>query len=335
MTGLGTQIDPYIITDVYDFCAIEDGTETEYKYYKLGHDIDFNNHNVYKNGIAEIVVNAPYTVLDGDGKKIRNIVVTGYPNGNPIFGFRKIEKVIFENLINKSASSAETNYVFRMFDKFEECSFYIHLMGVSFYSMIYNTTQFFKCSVTIGGATNSYINFSRSVMTECNIHFANLGVNGLNRVDTQAYSSATRFYNTVLLFSYGNFTNCYFDGKINQISGNYYPSRTQVSDCQYYVFFNGVSFNSCYIAVDYETFQDAEAVLERAIHFCITGNFSTQRTWDTQTGVNFIDKQKFFKNFPIKYTYYSSNSCKMLTTEQSVDPSYISGIGFPVVPVEE
>ena len=94
MTGTGTQIDPYLVEDVYDFCKMSGA------YYKLVNDIDFNDHTTYKYGVTSQIIggsgNAIY--LDGDGHEVRNIVCS---NNNRKFCFNNgsVSNTNFANII--------------------------------------------------------------------------------------------------------------------------------------------------------------------------------------------------------------------------------------------
>lgn len=98
ITGLGTENNPYILTDPSDFDFIRNNVASNYK---LGNDIDFNGATVYPLGNNSNRFNSTF---DGDGYTIKNLYV---PIGNEagalgLFGVTlldaKIRNVKFENM---------------------------------------------------------------------------------------------------------------------------------------------------------------------------------------------------------------------------------------------
>lgn len=168
MTGKGTEAEPYIVKDVYDFCAIKNDEDKETTYYRLVNNIDFNNHPAYKNGITKSdIINASKSVLDGNGKSIRNIVyydATGV--SFKVFALKKIHNCNFENLVN--ACNKSTPMLFSS-EFIERCSFYILNQNGYFYSLF--LTSFIDCTLNIAGVTPGDFDISRINLTRCHINF--------------------------------------------------------------------------------------------------------------------------------------------------------------------
>lgn len=206
MTGKGTETEPYIIKDVFDFCAIKNDEDKEITYYQLVNNIDFNDHPAYKNGITITgVINADRSVLNGNGKSIRNIVyynITGA--GQKVFVLKKIHNCNFENLINACNDTTDT---LLSSEFIERCSFYILNQNGYFYSLF--LTSFIDCTLNIAGVTPGGFDISRISLTRCHINFDNATFGAFN---SGAFSYIIS--NALIL------DHVYFTGKLNITSNN-------------------------------------------------------------------------------------------------------------------
>lgn len=177
MMGNGTETDPYIIEDVYDFCAITNGDSGQ-TYYKLVNNIDFNNHSEYKRGISANIINAQQSVIDGNGKSIRNIVALD----KGIIYAKKIVNTVFENLciINISAYNPVIS------SSFDNCNFGVLLKNSFICTVSYNCT-FSRCTINLSGDVKS-LNFAGKFV-ETHINFSNLKSTQMGILFTNAIRS--------------------------------------------------------------------------------------------------------------------------------------------------
>lgn len=213
MIGNGTETDPYIIEDIFDLCAVEDDADKEVTYYKIKDNVnlDFNNHPNYKNGVkTHRLINAPKSVIDGNGREIRNLVVYNLSDdpGKNIIVLKQISNCKFPNLI----SYLTNNTLFVC--KFIQCSFFI-MISNSNAQFIYGSCTFDKCTITFTGKTTISFNFRDNVFVNCHIIFKDLNV-PMDR------SGAGFSYVSVN----GKFDHTYFTGELSLSNDSYnYSTR--------------------------------------------------------------------------------------------------------------
>lgn len=311
MTGTGTEANPYIIEDVYDFCAI---TSSDTKtYYELKNNIDFNNHDKWKNGFNKVfVVNAPNAIVNGNSKKIRNIVLHTLPENNPVFYLSKIQNVFLENVVLNNVdtyNSDKRNQGIFACD-FKLCSLSIDVMNsqpCSLHSPAINGNKlkhkFEDCTFNIYGSTDnaSGINFYRMEMTRCHIHFSDLISNG----------SGYNNHNVGLILSSdeASYNSVYFTGSIK-----YNGSRKGYVGLSHFG-----TFDNCYFAVDVSVGDDITKGIEHA----------------TQCSPSILSRCFFVKDL-IGDGTFSGNDFGMLINISDLearDVSYLQSIGFPTVEV--
>lgn len=156
--GIGTAEDPYLIEDVYDFCKLRTT-----QYYKLVKDIDFNDHDVLKNGFNQsICTNGAH--LDGNHKKVRNIVVT---SGTSNIMYLNAHDVDFENIFVIDCPTG-SNSVFNGI--FVNCRAYIRLINSNINYAVRGTYE--KCTLTLTGDSTSGLLLP--TLSESRIHLKNL-----------------------------------------------------------------------------------------------------------------------------------------------------------------
>lgn len=204
----GTETNPYGIEDVFDFCAIKNDADKETTYYQLVNNIDFNDHPTYKNGITiTSVINANRSILDGNGKSIRNIVYyTSAGSTNNVFVLKKIHNCNFENLVNACGNPSTVLFSSEFI---ERCSFYILNQNGYFYSLF--LTSFIDCTLNIAGVMIGSFDLNRINLTRCYINFDNATSGAFN-----SGSSSYIIGNALIL------DHVYFTGKLN-ITSNQQP----------------------------------------------------------------------------------------------------------------
>lgn len=207
MRGGGTEDNPYLVEDVFDFCAIKNDEDKETTYYQLVNNIDFNDHPAYKNGITITgAVNANRSILDGNGKSIRNIVYyTSTGSTNNVFVLKKIHNCNFENLVNACGNSSTVLFSSEFI---ERCSFYILNQNGYFYSLF--LTSFIDCTLNIAGVMIGSFDLNRINLTRCHINFDN--------ATSGAFNSGGSSYiigNALIL------DHVYFTGKLNITSNQH------------------------------------------------------------------------------------------------------------------
>lgn len=201
MIGNGTETDPYLIEDIFDLCAVEDDADKEVTYYKIKDNVnlDFNDHPDYKNGFkASGVIKASKSVIDGNGREIRNLVFySAYTYGVPVFAFKQISNCKFPNLIIFSTYG-------QLFScEFIKCSFFISVLNGST-AQSFTGSTFYKCTLTITGKNNSERADFASKISYSNVIFKDFAVTAV----------AVDYYGFVSLFNM-DFDHVYFTGKIN------------------------------------------------------------------------------------------------------------------------
>lgn len=132
--GTGTESDPYIISDVEDFLAMQDRiniTSNANKYFVLENDIDlstvsaerFEKNSVYAGALVSVSKSLAsasknvYFILDGNGHKIKNLKVSLSNGSNfALFGYLNpastIKNLVIENCIMNVATDADNAALF-------------------------------------------------------------------------------------------------------------------------------------------------------------------------------------------------------------------------------
>ena len=311
MTGTGTETDPYIIEDVYDFCTITSSdTET---YYELKNNIDFNNHDKWKNGFNEVfVVNAPNAIINGNSKKIRNIVLHTLPYNNPVFYLNKIQNAFLENVVlnNIDSERGESRNQGIFACNFQLCSFSIDIINsqpCAIHSRnVYGISSMHKfedCTFNIYGTTDSQsgINFHCMEMVRCHINFSDLISNG----------SGYNNHNVGLLLSSDStvYNSVYFTGSIK-----YNGNRKACIGLSHYG-----TFDNCYFAVNVSVGDDITKSIKHATQFSPS-----------------ISSLCFFVKDLIGDGTFNGSDFNMLINildSQAKDISYLKSIGFPTIEV--
>lgn len=172
ISGEGTQLSPYLIEDVYDFLALEEknGTAEDIKYAKLVNNIDYNDHDVYKNGLRwadfpktkDYIYDCNYIILDGNNKEVRNMVFINWAFGTVnkptdyqnYMRFYEIKNCIFTNIVFSLCGA----YLFSKSswltaNKIQNCniscySIKSHLNGIM-------PTGMYESTINIKGSSNS------------------------------------------------------------------------------------------------------------------------------------------------------------------------------------
>lgn len=189
--GSGTVDDPYLVEDVYDFCAISA------QYYKLVKDIDFNNHDTYKNGFNALVCRSG-AYLDGNGKKVRNIVVT---SGTSNIMSLNAHDVDFENIFVIDSKGSGSNAVFN--GTYTNCRMYIRLINSSVNYAIKGIYD--KCAITITGDAIDYLVLP--TLSESHMHLKNLTlVSGLTNSSGIMFGSFISIVNMKKSYITGDIT---------------------------------------------------------------------------------------------------------------------------------
>lgn len=298
MTGAGTQTDPYICEDVFDFCNIGkyNGTsDIDLKYVKQVNDIDFNDHSIYKNGVVGNValIVAPYVVYYGNSNSVRNLVFKDadfhqiYDYGS--ITFNKIYNTKFENvvLINCSCDNTSSRSWIEANGEIKNCSFGILAQSPrDFASTIpINCTD---CTININGVFSNELSFSNKKIIRTHLNL-NVECGGNENNSTEFFSGL-------------NIENCYFTGRIKKTNG------------YGYTLFAYSTIKSSYFAMQFERGTDHQV------------NF--QRTSVSVPSMSFVDKELGGFDTPNK------TNMKFLTTEQCKSIEYLQSIGFLVVPAE-
>lgn len=290
--GTGTESDPYIVEDVYDFCAIKNDNDKDVTYYQLGESLDFNDHDVYKNGFkGTVVINANKSVLDGNGKEIRNIV--GYNNSNGgidvLFTLKEINNCKFANTISFITAR------FLFLSEFKRCSFFLMISNANLGNLFRGDTagncKFTECTLTFSGNSGA-MDFGKNVFNRCKIVFKDFA------------AKLTSGYNAVYLISNGNFDHTYFLGKIDVVNS---PNTLQRR------IFSGIISN-VYFAVEADLSGGSESTQESYVS---TGSILAS---------SFVDKDLLpYLNAK------NGGGGYFMTTEDCKTTSELIKIGFPVI----
>lgn len=232
MTGEGTAGRPYIIESVYDFCSIKDDEDKEITYYQLGKIIDFNDHNTYRNGINAnegfSIVDAPNSVLLGNGKSIRNIVYLSCPyevTQGSVFKFKEVNNVKFENIVLSVAveSRASASYISLLSGIFKRCALYVLSNNANIRALFQKNDTITESSLNFGGTCDNQFVFGLGItISRCNINFDELSFKQdsnrlfdfrddiLTMVCFTGKTNVTNLSNELWLFQDCTMTNCEF-----------------------------------------------------------------------------------------------------------------------------
>lgn len=220
MTGSGTQIDPYLVEDVYDFLAID--SQYHNPYYKLVNDIDFNDHETYKYGISTTLFSGE-TYVDGDGHEIRNMILTG--TDSKIIA-KEIRNVSFSNIILNTIQKGAVGQI--KASTFNNCQFGYYSSNSNLaciFSIGFGT--FNDCTFNIGGST--YIHtMMNCTFNRCHIHFNNFihtsNASSIISCDENSSSSKVVFNNTYITgeidVKNGRYTTYIFYGDTSKVTLN-------------------------------------------------------------------------------------------------------------------
>ena len=248
MTGTGTQIDPYLVEDVYDFLSIPGGSKEIY--YKLTNDIDFNDHETYKYGISGVLISNSYIYIDGDGHEIRNMILTG--TDSKIIA-KEIRNVSFSNIILNTIQKGAVGQI--KASTFNNCQFGYYSSNSNLaciFSIGFGT--FNDCTFNIGGST--YIHtMMNCTFNRCHIHFNNFihtsNASSIINCDENVSSSKVVFNNT------------YITGEIDVKNGPYTT----------YIFYgdtNKVTLNNSYVACKITTNYDYIRIMSNTANMTST-----------------------------------------------------------------
>lgn len=220
MTGSGTQIDPYLVEDVYDFLAIDSAYHNPY--YKLVNDIDFNDHETHKYGISTTLFSGE-TYVDGDGHEVRNMILSGTSSKITAKEFKNIS---FSNIILNTIQKGAVGQI--KASTFNNCRF-------GYYSSNSNLACIFSigfgnfndCTFNIAGST--YIHtMMNCTFNRCHIHFNNFihtsNASFIISCDENVSSSKVVFNNTYITGAIdvknGPYTTYIFYGETSKVTLN-------------------------------------------------------------------------------------------------------------------
>lgn len=220
MTGSGTQIDPYLVEDVYDFLAIDSAYHNPY--YKLVNDIDFNDHETYKYGISTTLFSGE-TYVDGDGHEVRNMILNGTSSKITANEFKNIS---FANIILNTIQKGAVGQI--KASTFNNCRFGYYSSNSNLaciFSIGFGT--FNDCTFNIAGST--YIHtMMNCTFNRCHIHFNNFihtsNASSIISCDENVSSSKVVFNNTYITgeidVKNGPYTTYIFYGDANKVTLN-------------------------------------------------------------------------------------------------------------------
>lgn len=220
MTGSGTQIDPYLVEDVYDFLAIDSAYHNPY--YKLVNDIDFNDHETYKYGISTTLFSGE-TYVDGDGHEVRNMILSGTSSKITAKEFKNIS---FSNIILNTIQKGAVGQI--KASTFNNCRFGYYSSNSNLaciFSIGFGT--FNDCTFNIAGST--YIHtMMNCTFNRCHIHFNNFihtsNASFIISCDENVSSSKVVFNNTYITgeidVKNGPYTNYIFYGETSKVTLN-------------------------------------------------------------------------------------------------------------------
>ena len=246
MTGTGTQIDPYLVEDVYDFLAIDSAYHNPY--YKLVNDIDFNDHETYKYGIS-ITLFSGETYVDGDGHEVRNMILSGTSSKITAKEFKNIS---FSNIILNTIQKGAVGQI--KASTFNNCQFGYYSSNSNLaciFSIGFGT--FNDCTFNIAGS--NYIHtMMNCTFNRCHIHFNNLihksYASHIFGCDENVSSSKVVFNNTYITgeidVKNGNYTTNIFYGATDKVTLNnsYFACKITTNYDHIYIMSNTASMTS-------------------------------------------------------------------------------------------
>lgn len=246
MTGTGTQIDPYLVEDVYDFLAIDSAYHNPY--YKLVNDIDFNDHETYKYGISTTLFSGE-TYVDGDGHEVRNMIFSGTSSKITAKEFKNIS---FSNIILNTIQKGAVGQI--KASTFNSCRFGYYSSNSNLaciFSIGFGT--FNDCTFNIAGST--YIHtMMNCTFNRCHIHFNNFihtsNASFIISCDENVSSSKVVFNNTYITgeidVKNGPYTNYIFYGETSKVTLNnsYFACKTTTNYDHIYIMSNTANMTS-------------------------------------------------------------------------------------------
>ena len=246
MTGSGTQIDPYLVEDVYDFLAIDSAYHNPY--YKLVNDIDFNDHETYKYGISTTLFSGE-TYVDGDGHEVRNMILSGASSKITANEFRNIS---FSNIILNTIQKGAAGQI--KASTFNNCQFGYYSSNSNLaciFSIGFGT--FNDCTFNIAGSTYMHT-MMNCTFNRCHIHFNNFihtsNASYIFGCDENVSSSKVVFNNTYITgeidIKNGPYTTNIFYGATDKVTLNnsYFACKITTNYDHIYIMSNTASMTS-------------------------------------------------------------------------------------------
>lgn len=301
----GSETNPWAVEDVYDFCAIVDDSDKDTTYYQLVNNIEFNNHETYKNGIQAVegfkIVDASKSVVIGSGKAIRNIVYLSCPyeaTQSSIFRFKEVNNVKFENVVLGVTveSRAGASYISLFSGTFKQCALYVLLNNANVRALFQRSDTITESSLTFGGTCNNRFVFGLDItISRCNICFDELSFK-------QDANYLFDFHDDIL-------TMVCFTGRINVTNLNtelWMFQNCTITNCEFFVEIQGSQ---------------------------LTGVVAFKHPWGEPVvinGVNIYSKD-LINEGKADYSTYLAASTFALPDEDCKNPTYLASLGFPVI----
>lgn len=307
MNGSGTKENPYEIVTIYDFCSIQNGTESTPLYYKLMNSVDFNDHSTYKlgyDGSSYRVVDAPNTILDGNGYKIRNLVVFGYSRNRAIFTLKEVRNCIFQNFMIQNLPDEYNGWLFKI-SRFEKSSVNITLNKSNAEILFITNTTFYNSVLSITGTAERTGISGLYLPNILNFDHSWLYLDVKTNFWKKDVSSAL---NNNVLKVQGRMSYSYITGKIVETSTP--PNPTETVTITFYEMYNS------YCALDIEDQRSSTHMYQ------VSGS---------HTGINFFVTDKIH-TAGTAYPWYApnTNTMKFVKEEDVRTPDYLPDISFPV-----
>lgn len=315
MTGTGTQTDPYLIKDVYDFCEIGDtekypallDTDNTYKiYFKMTNHIDFGEHEDYKTGFANTVglINRRDSssptgncYIDANGYGIRNLIYrTTKELSNSLIKVKEIQNANIANLTFIGTYGFQSYAVISA--TFRNCNFGAFFSNSEFSKLIGGGIDVGKyivcydCTFKLQGVVQEGLEFGYSDFYRCHIDIDLKSVNTPDKLIGGYNSSYRCGLNDIYITG---FFRCSDTGIPTYLSQN-------------------CLWSNSYIALEFD---------------CPNweGNFYLNNS-AKYSGVSFIDYE--LANKFISTEAQSSDSFYYLTTDQAQNVEYLQSIGLPI-----
>ena len=248
MTGTGTETDPYLIEDCYDFLTMNDTTTYGGgNYFKLVENIDFNEHETYRFGFDDVTVVNRAVNLDGNNKTIYNIILKNYTTKSwAIFGGTNLLKDC--NIANLIMINCEVTGTYGwMLVSMQNCN-----IGVSLHNS--TTTQLFggismtDCTVNIKGFVPNYITLHNTGIYErCHINVDILATIGSNKY--VIYMMGKQFNNSRITGRVKNVGNSGLGGFIytgGNIDNSYIALEYEGGVCTTDICYNTLTVSTCF-----------------------------------------------------------------------------------------